>query len=100
MKVVRYTMIASAALMLAAAATVSAQSETKLFEELDRNHNGAISKGEAKEHGELAASFAEIDRDGNNSISVDEYTAYMNRGRMAPEDVEVPEPGAAPVPSY
>jgi Ca2+-binding EF-hand superfamily protein len=71
-----------------------------LFEELDSNHNGAISKTEAAARMDLSNNFDSIDKNGNGSLSVDEYTAYENKGRMVPEEVEVPEPGAAPVPSY
>lgn len=79
-----------------AGGTVHAQ-ETMMFDELDRNHNGAISKSEAMGHPELVENFAEIDSNGNGSVSVDEYTAYVNKGRLVPEEVEVPELGAAPV---
>ncbi|MCW8829672.1 MAG: EF-hand domain-containing protein [Gammaproteobacteria bacterium] len=80
-----------------AAGAVFAQS--MLFEDLDSDHNGAISMKEAKAHAGLGSNFHEADSDGNGSLSVDEYTAHMNRGKLAPEDMEIPEPGAAPVPS-
>jgi hypothetical protein len=68
-----------------------------MFEDLDGNHNGAISMKEAKASKDIADNFSKIDTNGDNSISVDEYTAYMNKGKLVPEEVEVPEPGAAPV---
>lgn len=85
---------------LMAAGNGYAQMEPTLFEDLDTDHNGAISMKEAKVRMDLTNNFTMIDKDGNGSISVDEYTAYENKGRMVPEEVEVPEPGAAPVPSY
>lgn len=71
-------------------------SEVYLFEEIDLDHNGAISRSEAAVRDDLSEDFTEIDTDGNKSLSVDEYSNYMNKG-VPPEDVEVPEPGAAPV---
>lgn len=77
-------------------ATAIHAEQTYIFEDIDRNHNGAISMGEAKVRGDLVKNFKEIDTNGDNALSVDEYSAYMNEG-SPPEDVEIPEPGAAPV---
>ena len=71
--------------------------EPAMFEDLDANHNGSISMKEAMAHKELADKFDQIDKNGDKGISVDEYTAYVNKGKLVPEEVEVPEPGAAPV---
>lgn len=70
--------------------------QTYIFEDLDSNSNGAISMSEAKARPDLEKNFKKIDTNGDNSISVDEYSRYMNEG-SPPEDVEIPEPGAAPV---
>ncbi len=67
-----------------------------IFEDIDTDHNGAISRDEAKVRMDLASNFDEIDKNGNGSLSVDEYTDYHNKGRLVPEEVEIPEPGAAP----
>jgi len=92
------TYLAPAVLLgLMAAGSCYAQMEPMLFEDLDTNHNGAISMDEAKVRADLTKDFKMIDKNGNGSISVDEYTAYENKGKMVPEEVEVPEPGAAPV---
>lgn len=92
------TFLAPALLLgLMAAGSSYAQMEPMLFEDLDTNHNGAISMEEAKVRADLTKDFKMIDKNGNGSISVDEYTAYENKGKMVPEEVEVPEPGAAPV---
>ncbi len=79
-----------------ATSTMLNASQIYIFEELDSNRNGAISMDEAMIRQDLVDNFAEIDRDGDNSLSVDEYSDYMNKG-VPPEDVEIPEPGAAPV---
>ncbi|MEJ2406680.1 MAG: EF-hand domain-containing protein [Candidatus Thiodiazotropha sp.] len=71
--------------------------QAMMFEDLDTNHNGAISKSEAASSDEVGKHFDEADSNGDGGISVDEYTAYINKGRLVPEEVEVPEPGAAPV---
>lgn len=84
-------------LALGTSTSLPAADRPVIFEDIDTNHNGAISKEEAKVREDLAEDFAEYDTDGNGSLSVDEYSKHENEGRMAPEDVEVPEPGAAPV---
>lgn len=71
--------------------------EPVIFEDIDTDHNGAISRDEAKVRMDLTSNFGEIDKNGNGSLSVDEYTAYHNKGRLVPEEVEIPEPGSAPV---
>lgn len=94
---IRHTMTSCLLLGFLAAGTAYAQMEPQLFEDLDTDHNGAISKAEAKVRADLTKDFKMIDKNGNGSISVDEYTAYENKGKIVPEEVEVPEPGAAPV---
>lgn len=80
--------------MTASSALYAAQ--TFIFEKLDTDHNGAISMSEAEVRPDLTKNFSEIDKNGNGTLSVDEYSRYMNAG-APPEDVEIPEPGAAPV---
>jgi len=74
-----------------------AQGGPIMFEELDTDHDGAISREEAMIRMDLSSNFDAIDINGNGSLSVDEYSSYHNKGRMVPEVVEIPEPGAAPV---
>lgn len=86
--------------LLMAGTAMAQDDEPRLFEDIDANHNGEISMEEAKEHKDLSNNFEEIDKNSDGWISVDEYTVYENKGQMVPEEVEVPEPGAAPMPSY
>jgi hypothetical protein len=78
-------------------AAYAQEDEPVIFEDIDTDHNGAISHDEAKVRKDLVKNFDEIDKNDNGSLSVDEYTAYHNKGRMIPEEVEIPEPGSAPV---
>lgn len=80
---------------MAASSTLIAE-EPYIFEHIDSDHNGAISLQEAGARAELVTNFSEIDSDHDGSLSVDEYSTYMNKG-LPPEDMEIPEPGAAPV---
>lgn len=68
-----------------------------IFDDIDTDADGCISKEEAKVRQDLIDNFADIDKDKGGTICVDEYTAYQNIGRMPPEEVEIPEVGAAPV---
>ncbi len=83
--------------LLLSTSVYAAEGEPFIFEELDLDHNGAISREEANVRMDLVENFDTIDTNGNGSLSVDEYTAYHNKGRLVPEEVEVPEPGSAPL---
>lgn len=73
------------------------QAEPVMFEDIDTNRDGAIGRDEAKVRMDLVNNFDAIDANGNGSLSVDEYTTYHNKGRLVPEEVEIPEPGSAPI---
>jgi EF hand len=49
------------------------------FDELDRNHDGYISRDEAKNASELDTRFSELDRNNDDKLSRDEYNA-LHRG--------------------
>ena len=83
--------------ILITAANVYAQDRPVIFEDLDANADGCISKQEAKARQDLVSNFAKIDKDKNGTLCVDEYTAYENKGTLSPQEVEIPEVGAAPM---
>ena len=68
-----------------------------IFDDIDADASGCISKDEAAVRQDLIDNYANIDTDKDGKLCVDEYSAYHNRGRMPPEEVEIPEVGAAPV---
>ena len=68
-----------------------------IFDDIDTDANGCISKDEAAVRQDLIDNYANIDTDKDGKLCVDEYSAYHNKGRMPPEEVEIPEVGAAPV---
>ncbi len=84
-------------LTLLAPAHAQQMSDAMLFEEIDTDHNGEISREESKVRADLAKNFDEADTNDNGSLSVDEYTDYHNKGRLIPEEVEIPEPGSVPI---
>ena len=67
------------------------------FDDIDVDADGCINKEEAKVRDDLVKNFVTIDRDKGGTICVDEYTIYQNKDEFVPDDVEVPEVGAAPV---
>lgn len=74
-----------------------AASPPELFDDIDTDASGCISKDEANVREDLKTNFDKIDADKNGTICVDEYTAYENKGKYVPDEVEIPEVGAAPV---
>jgi len=47
------------------------------FEVLDKNHDGVITKDEAKADPTVAASFASADKDSDGKLTKAEFTAYF-----------------------
>jgi len=67
------------------------------FEEMDRDANGYISLDEAKATSDIANNFKQIDSDDDGNINITEFQEYMGKDRVTPpEEMETPEPGAAP----
>ncbi|MDH5483770.1 MAG: EF-hand domain-containing protein [Gammaproteobacteria bacterium] len=67
------------------------------FEEMDRDSNGYISSHEARANKDIARNFKQIDNNGDAKINLAEFQAYRGKDLMTPpEDMETPEPGAAP----
>ena len=84
--------------LFAATSAYAAEGEKPvIFDDIDSDANGCISKDEAAVRKDLIDNYANIDTDKDGMLCVDEYTAYHNRGREIPEEVEIPEVGAAPV---
>lgn len=71
--------------------------ESAAFEDVDSDGSGYITKSEALHRGDIARHWKEIDRDQDDKINLDEFTAYESKGRFSPpEESETPELGAAP----
>lgn len=67
------------------------------FEEMDSNANGYISSDEAKASHDIDSNFEQIDINADGNINITEFQKYMGKGRATPpEEMETPEPGAAP----
>ena len=82
---------------VAACSQATKQEGMYTFEELDHNANGYISMSEAGTMPSISKQFKSIDTDADGNINITEFQAYMGRNRMTPpEEMEVPEPGAAP----
>ena len=84
-------------LFAATSSFAAEKSEPVMFEDLDTDADGCISKEESKARKDLRKNFRKADTDNSGTICVDEYTAFHNKGRLDKEEVEVPEVGAAPV---
>ena len=68
-----------------------------VYEELDTDANGYITKDEAKVRKDLLKNWEKVDTDGDGKLTVTEYINYEGKGRLeAPGDLEISEPGAAP----
>src|SRR5437762_13830572 len=53
------------------------------FDELDKNHDGFISRDEGKDAEELHTRFTELDTNNDNKLSRDEYNALNKNARGA-----------------
>ncbi len=53
------------------------KSADQKFDKLDANQDSAISKSEASEDENLAATFASVDADGDGQLSRTEFTAHL-----------------------
>ena len=68
-----------------------------VYDELDTDADGYITKGEAKVRPDLLKNWKQADTDGDGKLTVEEYIGYEGKGRLeAPDDLETPELGAAP----
>ncbi|MDH5471968.1 MAG: EF-hand domain-containing protein [Gammaproteobacteria bacterium] len=65
------------------------------FEEMDADANNYITQGEARK--DIKSNFSQIDTDADGKLTITEFQKYIGRHRMTPpEEMETPEPGAAP----
>lgn len=76
-----------------------ATEDYSVFENVDGNADGYISKDEAQVRKDLRDNWKTIDTDDDGKIGISEFSAFEGRGRLAPpEDPDMGEPGAAPYP--
>lgn len=69
----------------------------EVFDDIDSDADGYISKAEAKVRADLIAHWNSVDKDKDGKLDIDEYVAYESKSGFAPAEVEIPEVGAAPV---
>ncbi len=70
-----------------------------VFENVDGNADGYISKDEAQVREDLSEKWRDIDIDSNGKIDISEFSAFEGKGRLIPpQDPDMGEPGAAPYP--
>ena len=87
-------LFAAAAGLALASGVAAAQ---PVFEDLDTDRDGYISRAESAAENSLYENFEQVDRDGNGTVNIDEFVAYRGKSRFTPpEESEVPEIGAAP----
>lgn len=93
----RKALILTLAPCLFLSATIQAGDAILTFEEMDRDSSGYISSNEARSSKDIANKFKQVDSNGDGKINITELQAYRGKDlMMPPEDLETPEPGAAP----
>lgn len=75
------------------------------FDELDRNHDGYVSRDEAKDAAELHTRFTELDKNNDGKLSREEYNALhegasgaTGTGRVGASGADQRQPGKSPAP--
>ncbi|NOZ84403.1 MAG: hypothetical protein GXP60_06330 [Epsilonproteobacteria bacterium] len=69
------------------------------FEDLDTDVSGHISRDESNARQDIVKNWKKIDKNQDDQLDVNEYAAYEGKNRFSPpEDSEIPELGAAPLP--
>jgi hypothetical protein len=63
------------------AASTAGATSNAAFDRLDRNHDGFVSRDEAKDAMELNTRFSELDRNNDGKLSRDEYGALHSSAR-------------------
>jgi hypothetical protein len=70
-----------------------------VFENVDGNADGYISKSEAKVRKDLQDNWKSIDIDNDDKLDISEFSAFEGEGRLVPpQDPDMGELGAAPYP--
>jgi ribulose 1,5-bisphosphate carboxylase large subunit-like protein len=67
--------------------SAAGKSTDERFDRLDRNHDGYISRDEAKDASELNTRFSELDKNNDGKLSRDEYNA-LNAGSRGANGAE------------
>lgn len=89
--------IAAFALGLCVAGGLGAE-EVKMFEDLDADSDGYISKTEAMAQKSIAKNWMKADKDKDGRLDISEFSAFEAiEAFVPPDDREISEPGAAPL---
>ncbi|MGD8999504.1 MAG: hypothetical protein PVF75_03745 [Granulosicoccaceae bacterium] len=92
------TIIAAGCLLLGAAHNIAAENAYLIYEEIDFNTDGWISKQEASKRPDLLANWERIDTNSDGLIGPMEYLHYEGGNSYAPpDDRQDMDPGAAPL---
>lgn len=76
-----------------------AGNDYSVFENIDGNADGFISKNEAQVREDLSKEWKNIDKDGDGQLDISEFSAFEGQGDLTPpQDPDMGEPGAAPYP--
>jgi hypothetical protein len=92
------TVIVYSGMLLAAAHSVTAENAYPIYEEIDFNTDGWISKQEASQRPDLLANWERIDTNNDGLIGPMEYLHYESGSSyVPPDDRQDMDPGAAPL---
>lgn len=92
---IRHVILASA-LLVPFTVFAGGTNNEKAFNNLDKNHDGSISKEEAAGSDALIADWATIDTDGNGTIEMTEFSALESVDAYVPQESDEEPIGAAP----
>lgn len=82
---------------LANLAFVNVYAANQVFDDIDTDKDGYISKSEAEANKSIQSNWDKVDRDMNGKVDISEFSAFEGEGMFQPPELEEPEPGAAPM---
>ena len=88
--------IAQFILLLVFTVGIAHAEKLQIFDDIDTDGDGYISKSESKSNMNIRNNWTAADTDKDGKIDISEFSAFEGKTTFQPPELEEPEPGAAP----